>query len=314
MVDVSALDFMKLGLLNDAQQKQLRGRSLLGLGQGLLKAAGPQRVAPSLGQALGSGLESMQTARSSYMDELYKSALMKKSLDTFSYKERKVPYVTDEGEQREKLEVSNQGGRPGTWVEKSDYLKFKKSEPTGGLTTSQIKSNNEIDNARGQLDEAFVNWQNEKPEERKDKILGDWVYETSVKLDEIFGLPVPDYNTFAMKAANKAMQSKYGDDPEFSEIYTSIFEGSTGATALFDIMQKNPDKKNEDSFFSKVGKFLTGDDQEEVKTEVKFTITDDKYKSMSVKEIIELSKTTNPNWKEEKIVEELIKRKIIQRK
>ena len=35
---------------------------------------------------------------------------------------------------------------------------------------------------------------------------------------------------------------------------------------------------------------------------------------MSVKEIIELSKTTNPNWKEEKIVEELIKRKIIQRK
>ena len=129
MVDVSALDFMKLGLLNDDQKKQLRGRSLLGLGQGLLKAAGPQRVAPSLGQALGSGLESMQTARSSYMDELYKSALMKKSLDTFSYKERKVPYVTDEGEQREKLEVSNQGGRPGTWVEKSDYLKFNKSEP-----------------------------------------------------------------------------------------------------------------------------------------------------------------------------------------
>ena len=313
MVDVSALDFMKLGLLNDAQQKQLRGRSLLGLGQGLLKAAGPQRVAPSLGQALGSGLESMQTARSSYMDELYKSALMKKSLDTFSYKERKVPYVTDEGEQREKLEVSNQGGRPGTWVEKSDYLKFKKSEPTGGLNTSQIKTNNEIDNARGQLNEAFVKWQNEKPEERKDKILGDWVYETSVKLDEMTRLPVPDYNTFAMKAANKAMQSKYGDDLEFSEIYTSIFEGSPQATSLWDATQKTPDK-NEDSIWSKVGKFLTGDDQEEVKTEVKFTITDDKYKSMSVKEIIELSKTTNPNWKEEKIVEELIKRKIIQRK
>ena len=311
MVDVSALDFMKLGLLNDAQQKQLRGRSLLGLGQGLLKAAGPQRVAPSLGQALGSGLESMQTARSSYMDELYKSALMKKSLDTFSYKERKVPYVTDEGEQREKLEVSKDGGK--TWTEESDYLKFKKSEPKGELTKSQIKTNNEIDNARGQLDEAFVKWQNEKPEERKDKILGDWVYETSVKLDEIFGLPVPDYNTFAMKAANKAMQSKYGDDLEFSEIYTSIFEGSPQATSLWDATQKTPDK-NEDSIWSKVGKLFTGDDQEEVKTEVKFTITDDKYKSMSVKEIIELSKTTNPNWKEEKIVEELIKRKIIQRK
>lgn len=311
MVDVSALDFMKLGLLNDAQQKQLRGRSLLGLGQGLLKAAGPQRVAPSLGQALGSGLESMQTARSSYMDELYKSALMKKSLDTFSYKERKVPYVTDEGEQREKLEVSKDGGK--TWTEESDYLKFKKSEPKGELTRSQIKSNNEIDNARGQLDEAFVKWQNEKPEERKDKILGDWVYETSVKLDEMTGLPVPDYNTFAMKAANKAMQSKYGDDPEFSELYTSIFEGSPQATSLFGDTQKNPDK-NEDSIWSKVGKFLTGDDQEEVKTEVKFTITDDKYKSMSVKEIIELSKTTNPNLKEEEIVEELIKRKIIQRK
>ena len=311
MVDVSALDFMKLGLLNDAQQKQLRGRSLLGLGQGLLKAAGPQRVAPSLGQALGSGLESMQTARSSYMDELYKSALMKKSLDTFSYKERKVPYVTDEGEQREKLEVSKDGGK--TWTEESDYLKFKKSEPTGGLTTSQISSNREIDNARGQLNEAFVKWQEEKPEERKDKILGDWVYETSVKLDEIFGLPVPDYNTFAMKAANKAMQSKYGDDLEFSEIYTSIFEGSPQATSLFGDTQKNPDK-NEDSIWSKVGKLFTGDDQEEVKTEVKFTITDDKYKSMSVKEIIELSKTTNPNLKEEEIVEELIKRKIIQRK
>ena len=311
MVDVSALDFMKLGLLNDAQQKQLRGRSLLGLGQGLLKAAGPQRVAPSLGQALGSGLESMQTARSSYMDELYKSALMKKSLDTFSYKERKVPYVTDEGEQREKLEVSKDGGK--TWTEESDYLKFKKSEPKGELTKSQIKSNNEIDNARGQLDEAFVKWQNEKPEERKDKILGDWVYETSVKLDEMTGLSIPDYNTFAMKAANKAMQSKYGDDLEFSEIYTSIFEGSPQATSLWDATQKTPDK-NEDSIWSKVGKFLTGDDQEEVKTEVKFTITDDKYKSMSVKEIIELSKTTNPNLKEEEIVEELIKRKIIQRK
>jgi len=294
-------------LSSDPRMSNIR----LGMIEKLGPLTGKRQVAPTMGEVMGAGAAGIRQGEKDYLQDEFTKWKMR---DTFSYKERKIPYVTDDGEQREKLEVSYQGGRPGTWVEKSDYLRYKKSEPTGGLTTSQIKSNNEIDNARGQLDEAFVKWQNEKPEERKDKILGDWVYETSVKLDEMTGLPVPDYNTFAMKAANKAMQSKYGDDLEFSEIYTSIFEGSTGATALFDIMQKNPDKKNEDSFFSKVGKFLTGDDKEELKEEVTFTVTDDKYKSMSVKEIIELSKTTNPNLKEEEIVEELIKRKIIQRK
>ena len=294
-------------LSSDPRMSNIR----LGMIEKLGPLTGKRQVAPTMGEVMGAGAAGIRQGEKDYLQDEFTKWKMR---DTFSYKERKIPYVTDDGEQREKLEVSYQGGRPGTWVEKSDYLRYKKSEPTGGLTTSQIKSNNEIDNARGQLNEAFVKWQEEKPEERKDKILGDWVYETSVKLDEMTNLPVPDYNTFAMKAANKAMQSKYGDDLEFSEIYTSIFEGSTGATALFDIMQKNPDKKNEDSFFSKVGKFLTGDDKEELKEEVTFTVTDDKYKSMSVKEIIELSKTTNPNLKEEEIVEELIKRKIIQRK
>ena len=293
-------------LSSDPRMSNIR----LGMIEKLGPLTGKRQVAPTMGEVMGAGAAGIRQGEKDYLQDEFTKWKMR---DTFSYKERKIPYVTDDGEQREKLEVSYQGGKPGTWVEKSDYLRYKKSEPTGGLTTSQIKSNNEIDNARGQLDEAFVKWQNEKPEERKDKILGDWVYETSVKLDEITSLPVPDYNTFAMKAANKAMQSKYGDDLEFSEIYTSIFEGSPQATSLWDATQKTPDK-NEDSIWSKVGKFLTGDDQEEVKTEVKFTITDDKYKSMSVKEIIELSKTTNPNLKEEEIVEELIKRKIIQRK
>ena len=293
-------------LSSDPRMSNIR----LGMIEKLGPLTGKRQVAPTMGEVMGAGAAGIRQGEKDYLQDEFTKWKMR---DTFSYKERKIPYVTDDGEQREKLEVSYQGDKPGTWVEKSDYLRYKKSEPTGGLTTSQIKSNNEIDNARGQLNEAFVKWQEEKPEERKDKILGDWVYETSVKLDEMTRLPVPDYNTFAMKAANKAMQSKYGDDLEFSEIYTSIFEGSPQATSLWDATQKTPDK-NEDSIWSKVGKFLTGDDQEEVKTEVKFTITDDKYKSMSVKEIIELSKTTNPNLKEEEIVEELIKRKIIQRK
>ena len=309
-----------MGLITESFKDKLQ-RSLLSsdprmsnIRLGMIEKLGPltgkRQIAPTMGEVMGAGAAGIRQGEKDYLQDEFTKWKMR---DTFSYKERKIPYVTDDGEQREKLEVSYQGGKPGTWVEKSDYLRYKKSEPTGGLTTSQISSNREIDNARGQLNEAFVKWQEEKPEERKDKILGDWVYETSVKLDEMTNLPVPDYNTFAMKAANKAMQSKYGDDLEFSEIYTSIFEGSPQATSLWDATQKNPDK-NEDSIWSKVGKFLTGDDKEEVKEEVTFTVTDDKYKSMSVKEIIELSKTTNPNLKEEEIVEELIKRKIIQRK
>jgi len=293
-------------LSSDPRMSNIR----LGMIEKLGPLTGKKQIAPTMGEVMGAGAAGIRQGEKDYLQDEFTKWKMR---DTFSYKERKIPYVTDDGEQREKLEVSYQGGRPGTWVEKSDYLRYKKSEPTDGLTTSQISSNREIDNARGQLDQAFVKWQEEKPEERKDKILGDWVYETSVKLDEMTNLPVPDYNTFAMKAANKAMQSKYGDDPEFSEIYTSIFEGSPQATSLWDTTQKNPDK-NEDSIWSKVGKLFTGDDKEEVKEEVTFTVTDDKYKSMSVKEIIEETKKSNPNLKEEEIVEELIKRKIIQRK
>ena len=293
-------------LSSDPRMSNIR----LGMIEKLGPLTGKKQIAPTMGEVMGAGAAGIRQGEKDYLQDEFTKWKMR---DTFSYKERKIPYVTDDGEQREKLEVSYQGGKPGTWVEKSDYLRYKKSEPTDGLTTSQISSNREIDNARGQLDQAFVKWQEEKPEERKDKILGDWVYETSVKLDEMTNLPVPDYNTFAMKAANKAMQSKYGDDPEFSEIYTSIFEGSPQATSLWDTTQKNPDK-NEDSIWSKVGKLFTGDDKEEVKEEVTFTVTDDKYKSMSVKEIIEETKKSNPNLKEEEIVEELIKRKIIQRK
>ena len=307
LVTESIMEKLQRSLLSsDPRMSSIR----LGMIEKLGPLTGKRQIAPTMGEVMGAGAAGIRQGEKDYLQDEFTKWKMR---DTFSYKERKIPYVTDDGEQREKLEVSYQGGKPGTWVEKSDYLRYKKSEPTGGLTTSQIRTNKEIDNARGQLDEAFVKWQNEKPEERKDKILGDWVYETSVKLDEMTSLPVPDYNTFAMKAANKAMQSKYGDDLEFSEIYTSIFEGSPQATSLWDATQKTPDK-NEDSIWSKVGKLFTGDDKEEVKEEVTFTVTDDKYKSMSVKEIIEETKKSNPNLKEEEIVEELIKRKIIQRK
>ena len=57
------------GLIGNTGDRGLRARSLLGLGAGLLQAAGPQRVAPSLGQAMSLGLNQMQQARSGYLQE-----------------------------------------------------------------------------------------------------------------------------------------------------------------------------------------------------------------------------------------------------
>ena len=66
------------GLLGTTGNRDLRARSLLGLGSGLLAAAGPQPVAPSLGQAMSMGLKEMQQARTAYSNEQLQKMQMEK--------------------------------------------------------------------------------------------------------------------------------------------------------------------------------------------------------------------------------------------
>tara|TARA_R100000656_G_scaffold119199_1_gene93051 strand:+ start:263 stop:2176 length:1914 start_codon:yes stop_codon:yes gene_type:complete len=81
------------GLLGTTGNRDLRARSLLGLGSGLLAAAGPQPVAPSLGQAMSMGLKEMQQARTAYSNE----QLQKMQMEKLKAETEKL--LTDEAEE-----------------------------------------------------------------------------------------------------------------------------------------------------------------------------------------------------------------------
>jgi len=81
------------GLLGTTGDRDLRARSLLGLGSGLLAAAGPQPVAPSLGQAMSMGLKEMQQARTAYSNE----QLQKMQMEKLKAETEKL--LTDEAEE-----------------------------------------------------------------------------------------------------------------------------------------------------------------------------------------------------------------------
>ena len=81
------------GLLGTTGNRDLRARSLLGLGSGLLAAAGPQPVAPSLGQAMSMGLKEMQQARTAYSNEQLQQMQMEK------LKAETEKLLTDEAEE-----------------------------------------------------------------------------------------------------------------------------------------------------------------------------------------------------------------------
>ena len=81
------------GLLGTTGNRDLRARSLSGLGSGLLAAAGPQPVAPSLGQAMSMGLKEMQQARTAYSNE----QLQKMQMEKLKAETEKL--LTDEAEE-----------------------------------------------------------------------------------------------------------------------------------------------------------------------------------------------------------------------
>lgn len=85
-------------LLNDEQKKQRQMQSLQGLAQGLLSASGPSRTPVSFGQALGAGMQGMDQAKQSYMDNVYKQMAM--------------------GQQMQRAKNTNAGGATGELVDR----------------------------------------------------------------------------------------------------------------------------------------------------------------------------------------------------
>ena len=117
MADIARNILALEGGLTSPEQRQLRGRSLLGLGSGLLRAAGPQPVAPSLGQSMGLGMDTMMDARSKYLQELAASEQIKKMRQptyqvigsaATGFKTAAInPFINDEGEWESGIEVKD---------------------------------------------------------------------------------------------------------------------------------------------------------------------------------------------------------------
>ena len=117
MADIARNILALEGGLTSPEQRQLRGRSLLGLGSGLLRAAGPQPVAPSLGQSMGLGMDTMMDARSKYLQELAASEQIKKMRQptyqvigsaATGFKTAAInPFINDAGEWESGIEVTD---------------------------------------------------------------------------------------------------------------------------------------------------------------------------------------------------------------
>jgi len=238
-----------------------------GILESLASMSGPQPIAPSMGQVAGAVSAGARQGKRDYLtDEMSKFQYM--TMDDGSFVKfnkltgemetiDKFPKATgtsyqignkndEEALKKLKPNFNTSDYAPGTIVtiEKDKTLSFKEPNKKGTtLSQSQLKTNGEIKQARKTLTASYEKWKESSPD-NKDKSLGDYVYATSVKKNSLTGMDEPDYETFTMKTAQKAMQKLYGEDQDFEATFNAIFDSSPNSSSLYKDLESGD---NEDS-------------------------------------------------------------------
>ena len=212
-----------------------------GILEQLAAMSGPQPIAPSMGQVAGAVSAGARQGKRDYMAD---------QIAEFQYKKMQQPNIdlVKDGKGGVTAVKTPQLLDNGKTLEEQLEIETIVETPKSTLTTSQLKTNGEIKQARKTLNASYEKWKESSPD-NKDKSLGDYVYATSVKKNTLTGMDEPDYETFTMKTAQKAMQKLYGEDQDFEATFNAIFDSSPSSSSLFEDVEPG-DNQDSKSWFA----------------------------------------------------------------